>query len=234
MAGGDEVKLLGSPVSPFSARARIALNLKVVPYMFLPQNFNDKSELLLKSNPVYKKVPVLIHRGKPICESMIIVQYIDQVWPSADTNILPGDPYDRSIARFWAAYIDDKLYPCMLGTVLTNIEEAKAAATEQLYAGLLLLEEAFKKCSNGKEFFGGDAIGYLDIALGCFLGWLEVAGKLSGVEFVYEGKTPLLAGWAERFRFAEAVKGTSAEVNELLEFAKALQAKYGAATAAAA
>ncbi|KAF6176433.1 hypothetical protein GIB67_010070 [Kingdonia uniflora] len=31
-------------------------------------------------NPVHKKVPVLIHNGKPISESLIVVQYVDEVW----------------------------------------------------------------------------------------------------------------------------------------------------------
>ena len=109
MAGSQEVKLLGTRTCPFVIRTRIALNLKGVGYEFLEEVLGTKSDLLLKSNPVYKKIPVLIHDGKPISESMIIVQYIDEVWAAAGPSILPLDPYDRAIARFWAFYIDDKV-----------------------------------------------------------------------------------------------------------------------------
>lgn len=118
MAGND-VKILGAWPSPYVMRPRIALNIKSVAYDFLEEQFGSKSELLLKSNPVYKKIPVLIHDGKPISESLIIVQYIDEVWNSGP-SILPSDPYDRAIARFWATYIDDKvcsifhLYVCVI------------------------------------------------------------------------------------------------------------------------
>lgn len=106
---GSCIKLLGSWQSPFALRVRIALNMKSVAYDFQQEHvLVAKSNLLLKSNPVQKKIPVLLHHAKPICESLLIVQYIDEVWPSAPA-ILPTDPYDRAIARFWATYIDNNV-----------------------------------------------------------------------------------------------------------------------------
>jgi glutathione S-transferase len=106
---GKELTLLGLWASPFVLRARIALSLKGLTYAYSEENLDDKSELLLSSNPVLKKVPVLIHHGKPVCESQIIVQYVDEAFPAAAPNFLPSDPYDRAIARFWASYVDDKV-----------------------------------------------------------------------------------------------------------------------------
>lgn len=103
-----EVKVLGAWPSPFVMRPRIALSLKSVDHEFIEETMQPKSELLLKSNPVYKKIPVLIHNDKPVCESLIIVQYIDEAF-SSGPSILPSDPYDRAIQRFWAAYIDEKV-----------------------------------------------------------------------------------------------------------------------------
>lgn len=109
-ASGDEVRLLGTWPSLYVIRVKIALELKGVSYEYLEQQLGEnKSELLIKSNPVYKKVPVLIHKDQPICESAIILQYIDEVWAEAGLSILPSDPYERAIARFWAGYIDDKV-----------------------------------------------------------------------------------------------------------------------------
>ncbi|POO00054.1 S-crystallin [Trema orientale] len=105
----SDVRLLGMWASPFVLRVRIALNLKQVQYEFLEETVGVKSELLLKSNPVHKKVPVLLHGGKSISESLIIIQYIDNAWASSGPSILPADPYDRASHQFWAAYVDDKV-----------------------------------------------------------------------------------------------------------------------------
>ncbi|KAG5521101.1 hypothetical protein RHGRI_033607 [Rhododendron griersonianum] len=78
-------------------------------------------------------------------------------------------------------------------------EEAKAAALEQIMEVIMPLEDAFAKCGKGKDFFGGDTIGYLDIALGSFLGWLRVTEKLTNIKILDESKTPGLFGWAHRF-----------------------------------
>ncbi|KAG1362341.1 Glutathione S-transferase U18 [Cocos nucifera] len=218
-ATGDEVKLLGFWASPFVKRVRIALNLKSVGYECLDEVLGSKSELLLKSNPVYKRIPVLIHEGKPICESMIIVEYVDEVWAGMGPSIVPSDPYDRAIARFWATYIDDKL-PSAIRIILGKLEGNKAEAVEQMAAMLPLLEDAFKICSKGNDFFGGDTIGYLDIALGSFLGWVRAVEKIVGVELLDEKKTPLLVGWSERFCVDGAVMNVMPKADDLVEFSK--------------
>ncbi|XP_042496733.1 glutathione S-transferase U17-like [Macadamia integrifolia] len=228
MADQGDVKVLGAWPSPFVMRARIALNIKTVTYEFLQETMAPKSQLLLKSNPVHKKIPVLIHADKPICESLIIVQYIDEVWTSGP-SILPSDPYDRATARFWAAYIDDKWFPALSGIARAQSEEAKAAAVGQVKDGMVLLEEAFHKCNKGKGFFGGHMIGYLDIAFGCFLGWIKVSEKLNGLKLLDEAKTPGLVGWAERFCLDPAVKEVMPETEKLAEFAKMLHARSKAA-----
>ncbi|KAH9290227.1 hypothetical protein KI387_034344, partial [Taxus chinensis] len=78
-----------------------------VKYEYQEENLAVKSDLLSRMNPVHKKIPVLIHNGKPICESPIILQYLDEAWP-ASQPFLPSDPYDRALARFWADFVDKK------------------------------------------------------------------------------------------------------------------------------
>ena len=107
----DEIILLDSWPSMFGMRVRSALAEKGLKYEYREEDLRNKSSLLLEMNPVHKKIPVLIHNGKPICESTIIVQYIDEVWKDK-SPLLPTDPYQRAQARFWADYVDKKVCIC--------------------------------------------------------------------------------------------------------------------------
>jgi len=103
----EEVKLFKLVGSPFSTRVEIALKLKGVEYKFEEEKVGNLSDTVIKYNPVYKKVPVLVHNGKPISESLVILEYIDETWKQ--NPILPSDPYKRALARFWSKFIDDKV-----------------------------------------------------------------------------------------------------------------------------
>lgn len=104
----DEVVLLDYWPSPFGARVRIALAEKGISYTHKFENLANKSPLLNEMNPVHQKIPVLIHGGKPICESHIIIEYIDEVW-KGNSPLLPTDHYHKAKARFLVDFINSKV-----------------------------------------------------------------------------------------------------------------------------
>ncbi|KAH6770698.1 Glutathione S-transferase family protein [Perilla frutescens var. hirtella] len=225
----SSVKLLGGRPSPFVNRVVMALEMKSVEYEVVEINPHDKPEVLIKINPVHQKVPVLIHDDRPVCESLLIVQYIDDAWTNGP-SILPPDPYDRATARFWAAFIDDKLVPLLGQIRVAEGEEAKKLVFEKISEAFLLLEEAFINCSKGKAFFGGDDVGYLDIALGSFVGWVRVTEIMSGTKLLDETKTPRLVGWTEKLYSDSLVKDVMLEPQTLLQLLKKFKAMSKAAS----
>ncbi|KAL4346761.1 hypothetical protein GQ457_17G006010 [Hibiscus cannabinus] len=224
MAEGN-VKVLGAWPSPFVMRVRVALHLKSVDYDNIEENLLEaKSQLLLESNPVHKKVPVLIHWDKFVCESLIIVQYIDELWSYAP-SILPSDPYDRADSRFWAAYVDDKFFPALRRVLLGPTEEDQKAAMAEVLEGVVVLEEAFIKLSKGKAFFGGDNVGYVDLAAGSLLAWIKVIEKFTDTKLLSEDKTPSLVTWADCFSSHAAVKDVFPDTDKLADFGMKFRAE---------
>ena len=70
-----EVKLYGAWGSAHAAMARNALALKGVRYEYVEEDLDNKSEALLRLNPVHGgKVPVLVVDGRPLAESLVIIE----------------------------------------------------------------------------------------------------------------------------------------------------------------
>jgi len=230
-AGDGEVKLLGMWASPFVLRARLALSLKGVSYEYVEEDLKNKSALLLESNPVYAKVPVLIHGGKPVCESLVIVQYIDEIFAGVGPSLLPEDPHDRAVARFWASYVEGTLLKAFTQASSGKTEEEKAEGSKLAAAAVVTLEGGLRDCSKGKPFFGGDSPGYVDLVLGGLLPWVRVGDRFKGVKTFDPATTPLLDAWADSFEALDRVEAVMPDVGKLVELAMAMLAQTDAAAA---
>jgi glutathione S-transferase len=237
------VRVLGGELSPFTARARLALELRGVAYELLDEPLGpSKSARLLAANPAYGKIPVLLlPDGRAICESAVIVQYVEDVARAsaggggggggeAGALLLPEDPYERAMHRFWTVYVDDKFWPALdavsLGPTTPGAREQAVADTR---AALQLLEGAFRDCSGGAGFFSGRvaAPGLLDLALGCFLPALRACERLHGLSLIDASATPLLDGWSHRFAAHPAASRVLPDTDKVVEFTRFLQAKFG-------
>ncbi|XP_028240360.1 probable glutathione S-transferase isoform X3 [Glycine soja] len=215
-ANQEDVKLLGATGSPFVCRVQIALKLKGVQYKFLEENLRNKSELLLKSNPVHKKVPVFIHNEKPIAESLVIVEYIDETWKN--NPILPSDPYQRALARFWSKFIDDKIVGASWKSVFTVDEKEREKNVEESLEALQFLENELQD----KRFFGGDEFGFVDIA-GVFIAFsIPIFQEVAGLQLFTSEKFPKLFKWSQELINHPVVKDVLPPREPLFAFFKSL------------
>jgi glutathione S-transferase len=71
----------------------------------------------LKLNP-NGVVPTLVHDSRPIVESNLILQYIDETWP--EPALGPAIAHDRYRLRLWFKQLDDSIHPAT-GTVSSCI-----------------------------------------------------------------------------------------------------------------
>ncbi|KDP24710.1 hypothetical protein JCGZ_25701 [Jatropha curcas] len=216
---GEEVILLDFWPSPFGMRVRIALAEKGVKYEYREEDLRNKSPLLLQMNPIHKKIPVLIHDGKPICESLIAVQYVDEVW-SDKSPLLPSDPYQRAQARFWADFVDKKIYDIGRKIWTTKGEEQEAAKKDFIEC-LKLLEAELED----KPYFGGERIGYVDVSLVPFYSWFYAYEQFGN--FSTEVECPKLIAWVKRCLEKESVSKSLPDQQKVYDFVLHLRKVYG-------
>ncbi|KHG06513.1 putative glutathione S-transferase [Gossypium arboreum] len=217
--GDEKVVLLDFWPSPFGMRVRTALAVKGIKYEYKEEDLSNKSDLLLKMNPIHKKIPVLIHNGKPICESLIQVQYIDEIWPHK-SPLLPTDPYQRAIAKFWADFVEKKIYD--LGKkVWTTKGEEQEAAKKEFIACLKLLEGEL----GNKDYFGGENLGYVDVVLVPFYSWFYAYEKCGN--FSIERECPKLIAWAKRCMEKDSVSKSLPDQQKIYGFVLHLRKVVG-------
>lgn len=215
----DEVILLSTWPSMFGMRLQIALAEKGVEFEFREEDLTNKSQLLLEMNPIHKKIPVLIHNGKPVCESLVAVQYVEEFWKDK-SPLLPSDPYQRAQARFWADYVDKKIYDAGRRIWATKGEDQEVAKKDFTDC-LKVLEGAL----GDKPYFGGEEFGYVDVALVPFYSWFyayETCGNFS-----IEAECPKFIAWAKRCMERESVAKSLPDPHKVYGFVLELKKRVG-------
>ncbi|KAH7543915.1 hypothetical protein JRO89_XS15G0061700 [Xanthoceras sorbifolium] len=245
----EEVVLLDFWPSMFGVRVRIVLAEKGIEYEYREEDLRNKSSLLLQMNPVHKKIPVLIHNGKPVCESSIIVQYIDEVWHDK-APLLPSDPYQRAQASAWSKienafvwifFVFDEILPINFINLDLNTDkknkklqlynssrgvwstkgEEQEAAKKEFIEVLKVLEEQLKD----KPFFGGETFGYVDVCLIGYYCWFYVYETFGN--FSIEAECPEIIAWAKRCMQKESVSKSLPDGKKVFGFVQELKKKLG-------
>ncbi|GAV87109.1 GST_C domain-containing protein/GST_N domain-containing protein [Cephalotus follicularis] len=214
----DEVILLDAWPSMYGMRVRIALAENGVKYEYKEEDLRNKSPLLLEMNPIHRKIPVLIHNGKPICESLIIVQYIDEVWNNK-SPLLPSDPYERAKARFWADYIYKKVIDTGKKMWTTKGDEMEAGKKEFIEVHKVLEEEL-----GDKPYFGGETFGYVDLALITFCSAFYTYETIAN--FSMEAECPKLIAWSKRCMQKESVAKSLPDQKKIYGFVLELRKTF--------
>ncbi|CAK7340353.1 unnamed protein product [Dovyalis caffra] len=214
----EEVKVFRTWSSPYGLRVIWALKLKGVEFETIYEDLSNKSPSLLQYNPVYKKIPVLVHNGKAICESLVILEYIEETWKQ--TPLLPQDPHQKANARFWAKFGDDKVFQSVAWGVFLKEGKEQEEGIPAALENLKYLEDELK----GKKFFGGETIGLADLALGWLAYYLDIFEEVTGLKLLDEEKFPSLAAWKQEFANAPIIHENWPDRDKLIDKFSAMSA----------
>lgn len=205
----EEVKLHGFWASPFVYKVIWSLKFKGIKYDYIEEDLSNKSQLLSQYNPIHQKVPVLVHGGKPIAESHVILEYIEETWPHSP--LLPNNALDRALARFWIHFGTQNGWTFYSFFIAS--EAAKEAAAKDVVELLKLLEE---QCLGNKKFFGGGKLNLVDISFGWLTLWFDCIQEVVGIKVLEPTTLPRLHAWATIFKDHPLIKESLPDPQKLL------------------
>ena len=101
------LELYHSGLTTCSKQVRLCLREKEIPYVsryIELWNYENLNPEYLKLNP-NGVVPTLVQDGKPVYNSFVITEYIEDLFP--EKPLRPADPRDRATMRLWTWTADD-------------------------------------------------------------------------------------------------------------------------------
>ncbi len=167
------MKLYISYRSSASARVRMALSLKKIPYETVAIQ-SDKGRFnspeYLKLNP-QGLVPALEHDGRVLVQSVAILEYLEEVYP--EHPLLPKDPFARARVRALTNIVTSDIQPLEnTGTIRYLREHLKHDEATQIEwfnywiaKGFQALEKQLASSPETGRFSHGDNVTIADIAL---------------------------------------------------------------------
>ncbi|XP_011355371.1 maleylacetoacetate isomerase isoform X4 [Pteropus vampyrus] len=153
--------------SSCSWRVRIALALKSIDYETIPVNLikdggQQFSEEFQALNPM-KQVPALKIDGITICQSLAIIEYLEETRPTP--RLLPRDPKKRASVRMISNLIAGGIQPLQNLSVLKEVGQEKQLAWAQktISSGFNALEQILQ--STAGKYCVGDEVSMADLCL---------------------------------------------------------------------
>ncbi|MFN7086956.1 MAG: glutathione S-transferase [Burkholderiales bacterium] len=168
------MKLIGTPTSPYTRKARIVLAEKRIDYDFVIDSPYDGVTRVPDYNPL-GKVPVLVlDDDTSIFDSRVIVEYLDHASPV--TKLIPEDTRHRILVRRWEALADGCTDAAVAMAVErrrpANLQSAEWIARQQGKVDRAL--EAMAAELGARSWCSGEFFNLSDIAVGCCLGYLDL------------------------------------------------------------
>jgi glutathione S-transferase len=165
--GNVTLELYHAPQSTCSQKVRIALAEKSLPWVDRRINLAKNEQLrpeYLKLNP-NGVVPTLVHDGSVIIDSSVILEYLDEVFPTP--RLSPADPVRRAEMRAWMRFLEEvptaairvPSFHLALATRFNGLDEAEFRKTE---ADVRPLRKNFYRRMGPQGFSDADVSASLD------------------------------------------------------------------------
>ncbi|KAI9699270.1 MAG: hypothetical protein M1836_002880 [Candelina mexicana] len=106
----QSLKIYAGWFCPFVQRVWLVLEEKKIPYQYIEVNPYNKPASLLSLNP-RGLVPTLQYNNKPLYESTVICEFLEDAYPDHGLRLLPKEPYEKARVRIWIDFVTSRIIP---------------------------------------------------------------------------------------------------------------------------
>ena len=197
------IELLEHPLSPYAQKVKIALDEKGVPFTVqTPQAIGSGATPGdFRAASPRGEVPVLFADGAAIFDSTVILEFIEDRFPSP--ALLPADPLARARARMIEEVCDTHYEAINWGlSEITYFRRAEGDLADQMRATageqIGRLNAWLEKQLGEADWFGGETFGWADLSV------VPYVQGAAGFGFAPTAGSPLDA-WLQRARARPSV-----------------------------
>lgn len=174
------ITLCGIPLSNYYNKVKLALLEKGIPFTEERVETHSHDEAVLSCSPL-GKVPFLRTPQGALCESQVIVDYIEAAYPGTP-RLIPADPFEAAKVRELVAYVElhlelvaRELYPEAFfgGQVSDGTKKRVARVLPENIA-------AFKRLAKFGPYLAGDTFTMADCA-----GWVSLPLVAMATKAIY-------------------------------------------------
>lgn len=174
MSAPRKLELISFKTCPFVQRSVIALNEKGVDYTLTHIDLDDLPDWFKAISPL-GKVPVLLVDDKPVFESAVILEYLDEVYPP---RLHPQDPLEKAVQRAWVEFNSD-LNGRMYQLTMAKDEAGYQEPLNALKTGIQRLDSIV---ASEPPFFAGKELSLVDCVYAPLFMRLDVLKQRFNIE----------------------------------------------------
>ncbi len=201
MSNEDTLELISFKICPFVQRSAIALNEKGVDYKTRYIDLEQPAAWFTEISPL-GKVPVLKTGSGAIFESMVIAEYLDEVY---EPRLHPEDPMEKARHRSWIEYASEvtmKQFSLFMASGEKLFETRKDELSD-------LLNVLTGQLSDSGPMFSGEDFRLIDAAFAPVFMRIELVGKFFD-HGLYESDSRL-GQWSKALMDRDSVKKSVSE-----------------------
>ena len=195
----SDLRLISFHLCPYAQRASIVLSEKGAAFDRVNIDLANKPDWFLEISPL-GRVPVLVVGDRPVFESAVIVEYLEETLPNP---LHPADPLDRARHRSWMEFAS---------SALSDIAGLYSARTADAFEEKRrLIDTRFARLDAELErgpFFAGEAFSMVDAAFAPVFRYFDVFDTIADLG-VFEAR-PKLVAWRGALQARPSVRGAVA------------------------